>query len=247
MRIAWFPVVVSVWCLAGAGEAVAQDSTPLESPAEEESSTPVQLFQSLRQFGSFGANVGGMLFLSDQDASDGALVRPSLQTAFRYRFNESWVGVAEFGFGWNAFDAKGDTVLTVTSGTLGLYRHLSDALSFDWKIGSGAGFYRQNYKFNGRSIRDPETQLHIRSIDPGLFLGLEVERRMAKHVTLLATGQYHFLFSSHKDDFPTLLGGNDSFVTTRIGVNYHFSPYEGILWERQQKRVIRLKSGKASS
>jgi hypothetical protein len=188
-----------------------------------------------------------MRFLSDQDASDGAIIRPSMQAVFRYRFSEDWVGVGEFGFGYNAFKDKGDTVLTVMSGTIGLYRHISGALNFDWKLGAGAGFYGWNYKFNGKSIRDPETQLFLRGSGPGLFTGLEVERRIAKHVTLLMTNQYHFLFTANESDFPTLLGGNDSFFTMRFGVNYHFSPYEGILWEREQKRVIRLESGRTGS
>ena len=248
MRLAWFPLVVGLWCLAGAGEATAQsDSRPADPVEEEEASTADRVFQSLAQFGSFGASGGGMLFLADEDASAGALVRPSLQGTFRYRFSRNWLGVGEFGFGWNAFESKGDTVLAVTSGTLGLYRHLSQLLDFDWKIGAGAGFYRWNYKFNGKSIRDPGTQLHLRSADLGLFGGMEAERRLTRHVTVVWTSQAHYIFSENEQDFPTLLGGNDAYVVSRIGVNYHFSPYEGILWERSQQRVIRLESGRAGS
>jgi hypothetical protein len=188
-----------------------------------------------------------MRFLSDEDAADSPIIRPSLQGAFRYRFSEDWVGVGEFGFGWNSYQDKGDTVLTVTSGTLALYRHVSGFLNFDWKLGAGAGFYSWNYKYKGESIRDPETQLHLRATAPGFFTGMEVERRITKYVTLLMTTQYHFLFSANEDDYPTLLGGNDSFAAMRFGVNYHFSPYEGILWEREQKRVIRLESGRTGS
>ena len=50
-----------------------------------------------------------MLFTSDSDASKDAFVRPSMQGVFRYRFNDNWVGVGEFGFGWNAYKDKGDT------------------------------------------------------------------------------------------------------------------------------------------
>lgn len=246
MRLAWIPLVV-VWCLAGAGEAVAQDPAALAEPVGDEASTPKKVYQSLREFGSFGANAGWMRFLSDEDAADNPIIRPSMQGVFRYRFSENWVGVGEFGFGWNSYQDKGDTVLTVTSGTLAFYRHVSGFLNFDWKIGLGGGFYGWNYKFKGESIRDPETQLHLQATAPGFFTGMETERRIAKHVTLLMTTQYHFLFSANEDDFPSLLGGNDSFVTMRFGVNYHFSPYEGILWEREQKRVIRLESGRTGS
>jgi len=247
MRLAWVPFVVVLLCVAGAGEAIAQDSSAPTGAVEDDASAPKKVFQSLRDFGSFGANVGGMLFMSDDDASNGAFVRPSLQSMFRYRFSEDWVGVGEFGFGWNSYEDRADTVLAVLSGTIGLYRHVSDLLDIDWKIGAGAGIYSCNYKFNGKSVRDPETELHLRAIDLGFFTGLELERRIAPHVTLLMTNQAHFLFSENKDDFPALLGGNDSFIAMRFGVNYHFSPYEGILWEREHKRVIRLESGRTGS
>ncbi len=77
--------------------------------------------------------------------------------------------------------------------------------------------------------------------------GLEAEKRLTAHVTLLGTGQVHYIFSGNENDFPTMFGGDDSFVTARLGINYHFSPYEGILWERKVKRTIKLTSGKAGS
>jgi hypothetical protein len=250
MRLGWVPLVAVVVCCLGVGEARAQGQDtgsmptgPVSAPA----ATPKTVFQSLKNFGSFGADMGVMRFTSDSDASKNALVRPSMQAVFRYRFNDNWVGVSEFGFGWNAYRDKGDTVLTVMSGTLGGYRHVSDLLGLDWKVGGGVGMYRWNYKFNGRSIRDRDTQLFLRAIDPGVFVGMEAERRLAAHVTLHATTQLHYLFSANKTDFPTMLGGNDSFAVIRFGVNYHFSPYEGILWERKVKRTIKLTSGKAGS
>ena len=62
-------------------------------------------------------------------------------------------------------------MLTVSSGTLGAYRHFSQAVALDWKFGGGFGIYSWNYKYGGKSIRDPETQLHYRGFDPGLFIG----------------------------------------------------------------------------
>jgi hypothetical protein len=40
----------------------------------------------------------------------------------------------------------------------------------------------------------------------------------------------HFIYSTHKDDFTGRLGGNDLFLDLRLGVNYYFSPYEGLVW-----------------
>ena len=248
MRIAWVPPVGLMWCLAFAGAAVSQTTSPPPTGAVEEpqpSGKPI--FQSLKEFGSFGASAGLIRFLSDEDASKDAAARPSLQAVFRYRFSEKWVGVGEFGFGWNAYKDRGDTVLTVNSGTLGLYRHVSGVFGQDWKIGAGAGLYHWNYRYRGRSVRDPQTQLYYKATDPGVFCGMETERRLSPHVTMLAVLQTHFLFSQDKTDFPTAFGGNDSFAALRIGVNYHFSPDQGILWERKVKRTIRLTSGKAGS
>ncbi len=246
---AWVPLVGLVLGLGCAGTANAQESLPAPptGAAEAPPAKARPILQSLKTFGSFGLNAGGMLFYLDKDARDKAEIRPSLQSSFRYRFSDRLVGVAEFGFGWNAYKDRGDTVLAVTSGTLGLYRHFSNAIGLDWKLGGGAGMYRWNYKFNGRSLRDPQTDLYYRGFDPGLFVGLEAERRIASHVTLLVTGQSHYIFSGNKTDFPTAFSGNDGYLTFRLGVNYHFSPYEGILWERKIDRTIRLTSGKAGS
>jgi hypothetical protein len=249
---AWVPLVGLVLGLGYAGTANAQEvpqapPSPPTGAVETPPAKPKAILQSLKSFGSFGVNGGGMLFILDKDARNKAEIRPSLQSSFRYRFSEELVGVAEFGFGWNAYKDRGDTVLAVTSGTLGLYKHVSNAIGLDWKLGGGAGIYRWNYKFNGHSLRDPQTDLFYRGLDPGLFVGFEAEHRLAAHVTLLATGQTHYIFSGNKSDFPTAFGGNDAFVSMRVGVNYHFSPYEGILWERKIDRKIRLTSGKAGS
>ncbi len=249
MRLAWVALVVAVLGLGWMGAAVAQEvpSPPPVGDVTPQAPAPKPILQSLVDFGSFGVNVGLMRFLADSDASKNPVMRPSIQAIFRYRFNDKWVGVSEFGFGWNAYKDKGDTVMTVFSGTVGAYRHISQALDLDWKLGGGAGFYRWNYKFNGRSIRDSKTDLFYRAVDPGLFTAVEAEKRLSPHLTLIGTAQLHYIFSANKHDFPTAFGGNDGYVTFRVGANYHFSPYEGILWEKKVKRTIRLTSGKAGS
>jgi hypothetical protein len=248
MRLAWVALVV-VLGLGWMGAAAAQEapSPPPMGDVAPQAPAPKPVLQSLVDFGSFGVNVGLMRYLADKESSTDVRIRPSLQGVFRYRFNDRWVGVSEWGYGWNAYKDKGDTVMTVVSGTFGAYRHISQALNLDWKLGGGFGFYRTNYKFHGKSIRDPKTELYYRSIDPGLFVGGEAEKRLSPHVTLLGTLQFHYLFSSNKDDFPTAFSGNDAYTSLRFGVNYHFSPYEGILWEKKTKRTIRLTSGKAGS
>jgi len=247
---AWVPLVGIVLGLGCAGTAIAQEapSQPPQAPlgAVEPAPAPSKsMYQSLKSYGSFGMSAGLMRFVADQDARVDAMVRPSLQGVFRYRFSDDVIGVAEFGFGWNAYKDRGDTVLAVTSGTFGLYKHFADAIGFDWRYGGGLGIYRWNYKFNGRSIRDLQSNLFYVGFAPGIFAGFEAEHRLTAHAAVLLTEQNHFLFSSSKSDHPTMFGGNDAFMTVRIGVNYHFSPNEGILWEKKVSRKIRLTSGKA--
>ena len=250
MRLARVALVAVVLGFGWMGAAAAQETPPSQPPVGDvapEAPAPRPVLQSLAAFGSFGVNAGFMRFIADSDASKDAILRPSTQAIFRYRFNDRWVGVSEIGFGWNAYRDRGDTVLTVFSGTLGAYRHLSQALDLDWKVGGGIGFYRWNYKFHGKSIRDPKTELFYRSVDPGVFTAVEAEKRLSPHVTLIGTAQLHYIFSANTADFPTAFGGNDSYMALRFGANYHFSPYEGILWEKKVKRTIRLTSGKAGS
>lgn len=249
MRLAWVAPVVVVLGLGWMSAAMAQEvsSPPPTGDVEQAPAESTPIYQPLVDFGSFGVNLGIMSFLADEDASKDNLLRPSLQAVFRYRFSEKWVGVSEWGFGWNAYKDKGDSVLTVSSGTLGAYRHFSQAVALDWKFGGGFGIYSWTYKYGGKSIRDPETQLHYRGFDPGLFTAVEAEKRLTPHVTLLGTAQLHYIFSSNTADFPTAFGGNDAYMSIRVGANYHFSPYEGILWEKKTKRTIRLTSGKAGS
>ena len=68
--------------------------------------------------------------------------------------------------------------------------------SCDLRAAAGAGFYRWNYKYKGKSLRDSRirstrrgpfdagTQRFYRGISPGGYLGLEAERRLTRHVTL---------------------------------------------------------------
>jgi hypothetical protein len=254
MRLAWVPLVAVLCGIGGAGFAMAQEppSSPPRDLAEPTAAVEAKrsAFQSLKEFGSFGASLGLMSFIADEDASKDALVRPTLSTVFRYKFSEKWVGVGEFGFGWNAYKDRADTVMSVYSMAIGAFRHVGRPLGLDLRVGGGGGFYRWQYKDTAtiaEPVRDPQTELEYKGFDPGLFAGLEAEHRLSTHVTLLGQTQLNYLFSKNEEDFPTQFGSNDAFFQIRLGVNYHFSPYEGILWERKTKRTIKLTSGKAGS
>jgi hypothetical protein len=246
----WFRgFAVAMTCLAAVVSflpARAQEQKQVDITITGEQAQKKSVFQSLSEFGSYGGAAGVMKVLGG-DLGPDSQARPVLQSVFRYRFNEAWVGTTEFGFGWNSFRDQGDSVLTFHFGTLGAARRISERFGFEVRAAAGAGFYRWNYKFKGKSLRDPETQRFYRGIAPGGYLGLEGERRITRHVTLLTVLQGHYVTTSDQELFHSLFDRNHAIMSWRLGANYHFSPYEGILWERKTKRTIRLTSGKAGS
>jgi hypothetical protein len=225
-------------------EAPATEEAPAATPADirVDENKGASLLPSLRDFSSYGASFGIMKFMGGDLGADSRM-RPVMQGVFRYHFNENWVGVGEFGFGWNSFKDRGDTVVTFTYGTLGAARHLVTALKSDIRATAGAGMYRWNYKYHGRSLYDQQTWRAYRGFVPGGFVGAEGEHRLTRHVTLTAAAQEHYVFTQ-ASRYASSFDSNHSLFTLRAGVNYHFSPQEGILWERHENRTIRLTSGK---
>lgn len=221
-------------------DALAQ-SSPADIFVDEVSDLGTSEYDPLSGFTGYGANVG-LIRLYGSDVTDGAKVRPILQATFKYRFSEDWIGIGDFGFAWNAFKARKDTVLTVNFGTLGLLREFSGFKGLTWRAGGGLGMYRWNYKNNGKSVRDTGTQQFYRGFVPGIELGFEAEQRMSRHVTLTGSVQNHYIFAGD-DKFDSLFNSNFSAIGFRIGAHYHFSPYEGILWEKKEDNRIRMTSG----
>jgi hypothetical protein len=212
------------------------------------------VFPSLSQFSGYGMSTGYMKVMGG-DLGKKTQAKPVMQMLFRYRFSETWIGVGEFGFGWNSFKDAGDTVLTFNFGTLGAARRVGHIYGSDLRASAGLGFYRFNYKFNGQSLRDsrgplvggvyePGTQRFYRGIAPGGYIGLEDEYRLTRHVTLLGLLQQHYVLTADKDRFNSIFDKNYAILSFRLGVTFHFSPYEGILWEGKKVKKIRLESGK---
>jgi len=260
-------LVLSLQCAAlSAQVAVGQEATPAENPAPTETPTDLRVdetkqgtsaFQALRDFGSFGPAFG-LTKLWGGDLGSESKVRPVWQGVFRYRFNDDWVGVGEFGFTWSSFEAREDTVLTVAFGTLGVARKFLRAWQSDLRWLAGGGMYRWKYRWHGDIMRDrfrdpayPDSVVYAGSMRyyqgfvPGLYVGVEGERRLTRHVTLTANVQQHYMFIGD-DKFEQFFDSNYGSLGFRMGLNYHFSPEEGILWERKQRNVIRLESGQES-
>ncbi len=212
-------------------------------------------YQSLKDFSSYGASFGVVKIMGG-DMGQGA-IRPLMQGVFRYRFSDRWIGVGEFGYGWNAYGSSKNTqtqpVLAITYGTLGAARRFSTFLGTDLRSAAGLGFYRWDYKSHGASILDSYrnssgevvgTQRPYRGMSPGGYIGLEGERRIARHVTVVGLLQQHYILTKDSEKFSRLFDSNHPMLGVRIGVNYHFSPNEGILWERKGTKKLRLESGK---
>lgn len=232
----------SIAALNGARAQESPASSASDLTVRDETVQKKQVWGPLKGFSSYGAQLGFSRVMGG-DVADGARLRPLLQASFRYRFNDQWVGTGDFGMTWGAFADRGDSVLAYNFGTLGALRTLGAFHGAALKAGGGFGMYRWNYKFKGKSIRDPLTQRFQKGFAPGLFLQGEAERRMTAHVMLAGSVQLHKLFNSDSEKWKTYFDQSQSILGFRLGIHYHWSPVEGILWERKKDTKVRIESG----
>jgi hypothetical protein len=246
MQFGWAAGTRVLPLVLGVALGLTRDAAAQSSPTDifvADETVKEEVFEPLRGFTGYGMTVG-IIRIHGAEVAEGAQIRPVLQGDFRYRFSDHWIGKGEFGFGWNGFEARQDTVLAVTYGTLGAEREFRNLLGMTFRLGAGGGMYRWNYKADGKSVRDPITHRFYRGFVPGGYLGLEGERRLTRHVTTTVALQNHYILTA-SDRFERLFDENIGAWTARLGVHYHFSPYEGIIWERKANRKIQMTSGKA--
>ena len=182
--------------------------------------------------------------------------KPILQTVFRYRFNDTWIGTGEFGFGWNSFKDRGDTVLTFTFGTLGAARKIGQPLRHRPARHRRPRFLPLELQVQRAEPARPRPPACRRShpARDAALLPRDLARRLsrpgervpadpprhparASAAALCADrGQGPSSTPSSTRTTPCL--------SLRFGVTYHFSPDEGILWEGKKVKKIRLESGK---
>lgn len=188
----------------------------------------------LNEKGSFGFSLGAMRWLADEDAAEWqghpAQIRPIGKAVFRYRVNASWVVSIETGFGWNSYAESDDLVTWVIPTTVGAERRLGELWGATTYLAVGGGFYVWGRRRGGEFLLDSVTHKSLHATDPGIYAGFTAESPLTKYVTVMAQTALHFIYSAHAGDFEGELGGSDLFVDLRIGVNYYFSPYEGLIW-----------------
>ncbi len=189
----------------------------------------------LNGLASFGASAGIMRWFADKDAAKynghAAQMRPIGKAVFKYRVNPTWGVSVETGFGWNSYGGSGDLVTWVIPNTIGLERHIGEAWGASTSLNFGAGAYVWGRILDGDFMRDPESWKVLHAVEPGVYVGTGGEFHASDHVTCSIQTTLHFMLSLHKNDFPAELGGNDLFGDVRFGVNYYFSPYEGLIWK----------------
>jgi opacity protein-like surface antigen len=96
-------------------------------------------------------------------------------------------------------------------------------------VGGGAGGYWVSVlsKDLGPS-KDPQTFQDVRRFVPGFYLTGGVEKGLTKTVTATGDLAYHYTFWEDKENFPSGLNGNKSYIQLRLGLVFHFSVSERI-------------------
>ncbi len=191
------------------------------------------IHSDLNGLGSFGVSLGAMRWLADADAREwegnAAQIRPIGKLVFRYRFNDTWVGTVETGFGWNSYADSDDLVHWVIPTTVGLERRIGEYWGATTSVNFGAGAYVWGRRRHSVFLRDEITQKEYHATEPGAFLGLVGELHVSEHVTMTQQLSATYILSTRADDFKAALGDDDLFLDVRIGLNYYFSTREGLI------------------
>ncbi|MCK4304304.1 MAG: hypothetical protein KAY24_08710 [Candidatus Eisenbacteria sp.] len=193
----------------------------------------------LCSMGSFGISLGAMQWLADSDAREyrgdeygaggTAELRLLGKAVFRYRLDMNWLLSMETGFGWNGYPDSGNLVLWVIPTTVGAERRIGEISGFTTSLCFGGGVYVWGQRRGGNFLVDAVTCEKYHATDPGAYLGLGGETHMTDHVTVTGLAAAHYIYSANRDDFKDRLGGDDVFAEIRIGINYYFSPYTGLV------------------
>lgn len=191
----------------------------------------------LNGLGSFGASLGLFRWWDKNDGQgaaefegQAATIRPTGKAVFRYRVNTDWLVSVETGFGWNGYPESNDVTTYVIPITVGLERRLTDLWGTTVSAAFGGGPYVWGRWEQGKTMLDPVTSRPLHAVDPGVYGGLGAEFHVSEHVTCAGAFTINTILSTHGDDFQGMLDGTKLYSDLRFGVNYYFSPYEGLIW-----------------
>jgi hypothetical protein len=188
----------------------------------------------LNGLASFGVSAGVFRWWADKDARSfqghTARVRPTGKAVFRYRIDTNWLVSLETGFGWNGYPETDDVTTYVIPCTIGVERRVRDMWGMTTSLCFGAGPYIWGRWEKGRTMLDPITSHPLHAVDPGGYLGLAGEFHASEHVTCATHFTVNGILATHGDEFKGMLHGSKMFTDLRFGVNYYFSPYEGLIW-----------------
>ena len=191
----------------------------------------------LNGLASFGASLGLFRWWDKNDGmgaaefeGQAADIRPTGKAVFHYRVNTDWMVSVETGFGWNGYAESNDVTTYVIPITVGMERRLTDLWGMTTSVTFGGGPYIWGRWERGLYMLDPVTSRPLHAVDPGVYGGLAGEFHVSEHVTCAANFTLNSIFSTHGDNFKGMLGGTKLYSDLRFGVNYYFSPYEGLIW-----------------
>jgi len=194
--------------------------------------------------GSLGATLGVPFIFAPGDLKHGQKPRIMGKGNFQYVVNKTWRTAFKFGYGWNGYNdefnapfilqaeqvngdtTKGDQLVIMDPFTAVLQYMHPMGKSWMGYAGAGPGVYRVNITNDGRTIFDPVTHERFKFGSFGLSgeAGAEYFLPSNKNVSLSLNGTLNYLFSSHKDKFPSGYSGPYIFADFGIGVNVYFKP-----------------------
>ncbi len=201
-----------------------------------------------------GGSGGTSLVLGDYQFRTHARPRLTGDAVFRWGWSPDWTFVGMFGFGWNSYGHEEhwlsdldllselgypreviEKVTTLAPFTGGVERRFGTGDSVPY-VGAGGGLYMQQVLFNRSVGRDPRNGARYRTINPGIYGRVGLERFVSDKVSVDYDLLYHIVFSEDRETFPDpnsadvrrlgrdfrTYGGDSQTMQARIGIRYYW-------------------------
>jgi Outer membrane protein beta-barrel domain len=182
--------------------------------------------------GGIGVRGGSLFFTKDETIAKDDAPRISGDLVLSYAWTDHITADVTVGWGWSRLDTGTDSFYVANVVPLfpvGIRYAFRDGSKNRPFIGGGGGFY--NWSILTRDLgaaKDPITFERLRRVDLGVYGIVGVERRMSKHITMVADGSYTNIFADDEDLFPSGYSGPKAYFSARLGVTFWFSLSERI-------------------